>query len=171
MIRKYNPNDRISMDDFKEHVFIHVLECLENGERCNLDYFYDIVDIVCYLLFDVSVVETLCPIIPFGEMQQYLKAVHMLFWHGYQSVVENMFKECRLPVDLCRNIPESYHRFAKKYRSARKWTEWYVTKCQPRCVCYKCTTFRSERFVQMFDGGEYATPFFGEFQKSPLSNI
>lgn len=148
--------------------FNHFLKCIECEERCSLVYFYEIVNIICYLLLDKGIVDIICPYVPVGEMKPFLKAVHQLLCHGYINVVEKRFTECRLPLFLLTNFNSSFHKFKKKYISAARYQEWYQTKCQVNCRCDKCTMFRSERFLQLFDGGGYSTPYFGTYTKTPL---
>ena len=158
----------LNLKMFHSEAFTHFIKCIEYDERFSLCYFYEIVDIICYLLLDQVLVDLICPSIPIGHMRTYLKAMHQLLCHGYIQTVEKLFTECRLPTFLCRNFDKSFHKFKKKFCSTARFQEWFVTKCQISCCCEKCTRFRSDRFLQLFDGGEYATPFFAQFKKSPL---
>jgi hypothetical protein len=44
--------------------------------------------------------------------------------------------------------------------TAARNQEWFETKCQINCCCNKCTQYKSDRFILLFDGGGYANPFF-----------
>ena len=160
----------VNMQMFHREAFIHFLNCIECDEWFSLNYFYEIVDIIFYLIVDHSLVDLVCPSMPLGHMRTYLKAIHQLLCHNYIQTVEKIFTECRLPTFLCQNFNRSFHKFKKKYISTARFQEWFVTKCQINCCCDKCTEFRSERFIQLFDGGEYATPFFGPHYFSELGS-
>jgi hypothetical protein len=158
----------VNLHKFNREAFIQFLNCIECDERFPLCYFYEITDIICYLLIDEELVDLTCPSIPVGYMKSYLKAMHQLLCHNYIQTVEKKFTECRLPTCLCVNFDRSFHKFKKKYNSAARFQEWFETKCQINCCCNKCTQYRSDRFIQLFDGGGYANPFFGQRKNSPL---
>ena len=157
------------LNGFSLFSFQCMLDCIKNNVSCKLDDFYAIVDISCYFMLDESLLDNILPMIPASEKKVYLKAMHTLISNGYVDLVKKRFRECRIPEFLItEKFHRSYHKWKKAYTRAARFQNWYVAYCQPFCKCTKCTEFRHQRLIQFWTG-EYSTPSFEVFRKTPLS--
>lgn len=170
MMRKRNEN-YINMKSFSHSSFQALLDCIKCKTKCRLEEFYSIIDIACFLMLKEVFLESILPEIPLGEGKKYLKALHTLLLNQYFNIVKNIFQSCRLPQFLVtEKFDKSYHKWKKNFTQAARFHQWYVVKCQPNCICVKCTQFRHERGEQ-FTNCVYSTPYMNSFPNTPMARM